>query len=81
MERRAASVLLGQFETVAYTNTDLLASFETHSPDDVDATSELGLPVLELIGRLKAFGPNVSTDVAKSYSAVLAGAKNFVPPN
>src|SRR5271154_7432756 len=80
-ETRAASVLFKQFETVAYARTDFLSSLDAHDFNkDVDSLSDLRLPFLELIGGLRALGSKTEKDVEKSYSAVLAGAKDFVGP-
>src|SRR5271170_3574346 len=80
-ETRAASVLFKQYETVVYTNASLLSDLNARDfTKDVDSLANLKLPFIELLGGLKALGPNTEKDVEKSYSAFLVGAKNFVGP-
>jgi hypothetical protein len=76
-ETRAVSVLFKHFETVAYTRTDFLSSLDALDTKNVDSEEALKLPFGELIAGLKALEPNTASDLAKSYSAVLAGAQDF----
>ena len=75
-ETRAASVLFQQFETVAYTRSDLLYRYVVHDSSEVDSEEDLALPFLELLGGLKVLGPKAETDLKRSYGVVLGGAKD-----
>jgi hypothetical protein len=80
-EKRAAAVLFKDFETVAYAKTDFLSGLdldELNKRDD--GLSELKFPFAELVGGLRAIGPNAGRAVGKSYGAFLVGAKDFVGP-
>jgi len=85
-ELRAASVLSTQFETLVYTNTDLLASVEDlnaqlHSREQVLSNRALRLPFAELIGALTAVGKTTVNDLKQNYGSVLLGATDFVSPD
>jgi hypothetical protein len=79
-ETRAASVLFKQFETVVYTRTDFLASFDNHDGNVVDGEDNLILPFGELFEGFQALGPKTESDLEKIYGAVLVGAKDFGGP-
>ncbi len=75
---RATSALFKQFETVAYTKSDILTTFEPRG--QIDSATDLRLPFVELIAALEALGPRVESDIEKRYSAILVGAKDFGGP-
>jgi hypothetical protein len=79
-ERRAASALFNNFETVVYTRTDFISRTGGKNYDYVDSLTGLRLPFLELVGGLKVLGLDTASEVLAKYSAVLVGAKDFAPP-
>jgi hypothetical protein len=83
---RAAEVLFQQFETVAYSSTDVLSRFDKASVNTPQNEANmvlplaLRLPFVQLIGGLRLLGPNTMTELQSNYSGVLVGAKGFTPP-
>lgn len=76
-ETRAAFVLLSQLETVAYARSDFLFSPDAFDLSRVDPENNLRFPFIELIGGIKALGPNTGSNLAKFYRGYLVGAKDF----
>lgn len=82
VEQRAASVLLQQFETVAYSEADLLTAPQADSAErEVDSLKEMRLPFFEFLGGLESLRPSLSGKLAGRCKAVLAGAKAFTAPS
>ena len=79
-EVRAASVLLKQFEVVAYAKTEFLSGSEPQGGAEVDAESHLRLPFLALIGSLRYLGKTTESGIEESYSSVVVGARDFISP-
>ena len=84
---RAARVLFQQFDTVAYSSTDVLSRFDNPGPNDPNSGSKpslpitLRLPFVQLIGGLRILGHNTMTDLLRNYTGVFVGAKGFTPPD
>ena len=86
-EVRAEAVLFNQFETVAYTRTDLLSGFDIRELDQDERHTipelpfTLRLPFVTLVGGLRALGSTALRVLGQSYTAFAVGAKNFTPPH
>lgn len=83
VESRAASVLFQQFETVFRAPADFLSSYpgSYRGISDKEINIIRGSPVFwYLLGGLEGLGKGVSSEILKSSSAVLMGAKNFRGP-
>lgn len=84
---RAAGVLFQQFETVAYSSTDVLSRIDNpglsvpNNGPNLSLPLALRLPFVQLIGGLRSLGHNAMPELLKNYSGVLAGAKGFTPPD
>jgi hypothetical protein len=80
-EMRAATVLLGRFESVARTNTDFLLNGFDDRGVQSDGMAGLRLPFLPMVAGLRRLGgPNTEHDIERNYTTVLVGAADFVSP-
>jgi hypothetical protein len=82
-ETRVAALLFKQYESVVYTRTDFLSNFDPDAPGSPNFANEgdMRFPFLELLASMKLLAPGALSDLAKSYTAVLVGAKDFTGTN
>ena len=82
-ETRTAALLFKQYESVVYTRTDFLSNFDPDAQGSNNFANEavMRFPFLDLLGSMQFLAPAALSDLAKSYSAVLVGAKDFTGPN
>lgn len=76
---KAATALASQFETIFYSNAEVLrnSKFESVPQEDVLA---LRPPFAYLLAALDSIGSEVSAAILGDSEAVLVGAKSFAPP-
>ena len=86
-ERQAeVALFVSQFETVAYTHSDLLSNFDMGELGQKDMHAvpvpplALRLPFVVLAAGLRALGPTALQTLGQSYTAFALGAHDFKPP-
>lgn len=77
-ESRAASALFGNFETVFYAKSDVLAGAYDHAAQN--DSDEMLFPFSHLLRGLRSLNRNTSKEMLTSSDGVFVGAKEFRPP-
>jgi hypothetical protein len=80
LQPRAASALFEQFETVLYSKSRYVSTWDTYNPLPRDEASQLRYPFAYLWEGLDALNKNASVETLASSDATLLGAKDFRAP-